>query len=172
MADDAWQNFLAVLEQIGELKKSGVTGTALETLVEEAWDLWPEVPKTASGAREWPPGLIDVARELGFENSTATEDIEPLSLEDIVPPPAPTIPKARPTPPPMPRIDPEMLKLAKDIDEAIATAGGIGNLRVNCSRNRVTLNGIAADEDARDEAQIIAAKIAPGVEIDNGITVA
>lgn len=65
----------------------------------------------------------------------------------------------------------ELFGLASRIQAAIVAAGGIGDVHVACSPSRVIITGTTADEEARDNAQIIAAKLAPGVEIDNSITV-
>ena len=171
MSESNMDQLLELLRQITSLRKSGVTGAAVDALVEEARELWAGVPLAPPDRpHAWPLDLIAIARELGFERSMMmTEQIEaldPAEAFDMVS-----------TPPPLPphrKMDEtlRMAKLAKEIDEAIVASGGIGNVKVACSPQRIVLSGIAADEEARDQALLAAAKLAPGVEIEDAIDVA
>ena len=171
MSESTLEQLHELLRQIHSLRKSGVTGAAVEALVDEARELWAGVPLAPPDRPHvWPQEIIAIARELGFERSMLmTEQIEaldPAEAFDVIS-----------TPPPLPPRDKmdetlRMAKLAKDIDDAIAAAGGIGNVKVACSPQRIVLSGIAADEEARDQALLAAAKLAPGVEIEDAIDVA
>jgi hypothetical protein len=95
---------------------------------------------------QWPLDIAGIARELGFDAisdvATLEEDHEHLEL------------------------------LATRIEKDIAAVGGVGNVRVSCSPERIVITGIAGDDESRDEALIVAAKLAPGIQIEDAIDVA
>jgi hypothetical protein len=162
MSETPWEQFLGLLHQIKSLEDDGASGVALDVVVQEARALRPELPGWVTDvARAYPPGLFELAHRRVFERAPIrTEEIEPISIEDD---PA--------TPPPFVARGIELQKIAAAIAAAITEAGGVGDVSVAYSATHMTLGGIAVDDDARDNAQIIAAKLAPGVEIKNSITV-
>jgi hypothetical protein len=171
MSESTWDQLQELLRQINGVKKSGVTGAALDVLVEEARELWRTIPLAPPDKpHDWPADLIAVARELGFERSMLMTDqieaLDPSEAFDVISTPPPLPPKEKM------EESLRLARLAKEIDEAIAASGGIGNVKVACSPQRIVLSGIAADAEARDQALLAAAKIAPGVEIEDAIDVA
>lgn len=94
---------------------------------------------------QWPLDIATITNELGFD---AIAEVAP--LDD----------------------DSELQLLATKIEQDIVAVGGVGNVRVSCSPERIVITGIAGDEDARDEALIVAAKLAPVIQIEDAIDVA
>ncbi len=90
----------------------------------------------------WSPDVKIIANELGFDVVSGGDAEDSLQL------------------------------LATKIEQDIAAVGGVGNVRVSCSPERIVITGIAGDEEARDEALIVAAKLAPGIQIEDAIDVA
>lgn len=153
----AYQQLEDVLRQMVQLRASGASPAALAALENEAWELWEQVPPTPAGAElVWPQDIAAIADELGFGYEDISAEAEPLS-DDL----AAGIAEAS-----------RLQKLASQIDAAIVEVGGVGNVRVACSASRIVITGIAADDDARDQALLVAAKLAPGIEIEDAIDVA
>jgi len=149
MTDEAWQQFEAILRNILDLRTSGASDEVIDAAVEAAWDEWDHVPHPPAGTQVvWSPDVADIASELGFAAAAAPV------LQDS------TAEAAR------------LQQLAAQIDEAIMHAGGVGDVRVACSTVGVTITGVAADEESRDQALIIAAQLAPGMQLHDGIRVA
>ena len=154
MEPSAFQELEAVVRQILALRAGGASQATIDATIEAARELWGEVPSPPVGTKMvWAPDLAAIADELGF---TASAAVAPLD-DDM----QKMIGEAG-----------RLQKLASEIDKAIVESGGIGNVRVACSPQRVVLTGIAADEEARDQALIVAAKLAPGMEIEDAIDVA
>lgn len=151
----------SVLRQLVVLRTNGSSPAAIEATTEAARELWAEVPKSGPPPR-WSADVLAIASDLGFrrQRSVPTSELEPIddSLVEAVDGDG--------------GADDELDTLASRIDQAITEAGGIGNVKVACSPQRVVLTGIAADEEARDQALIVAAKLAPGMEIEDAIDVA
>lgn len=142
----AFQQFEALLRQIVSLRAGGASAATLEATTEAAWELWNDVPPLPAGEKmQWPSDIAAIASELGFD---AIADVAP--LDD----------------------DSDLELLATRIEQDINAVGGVGNVRVSCSPERIVITGIAGDEEARDEALIVAAKLAPGIQIEDAIDVA
>lgn len=188
-----------VLRQIVMLRSSGASAAAIDATLDEARTVFAELPPSPFGAPvKWAPDVADLAAELGFgappvvsrtrtppplpkvapkfptRSHKPTQEIEPDQVEDIET--APPTPPASATPPAAPSAGTadagNLERLASEINTAIVASGGVGNLHVACMTGRIILTGIAADEDSRDEALIAAAKLAPGIQIDDEIEIA
>ncbi len=141
-APNASEELEGVLRQIVALRAEGGSPASIDAMVEAAHDLWSDVPPPAVGQSIAWPSDIAALAE---ELGFATGE---------------------------PHAGDHLEGLAAQIDKAIVAVGGIGNVRVSCSPDRIVITGIAGDEDARDEALIAAAKLAPGMQIEDAIDVA
>lgn len=150
----AYERLEAILREILAKRATGASAAAVEAMTEAAGEIWAEVPPDPPGTkREWPPDIVALADELGFTAEIEAKPIDADSEQSVA--------------------DASRLaQLEAQIDAAIVEAGGVGNLVVACTPHRIVLTGIAADEEARDQALLVAAKLAPGLEIEDAIDVA
>lgn len=148
----AWERLDVSLRRLKRFRELSAPPEIIEKELELAHRFWNAVPRLPAGAKRfWPEELEPLARELGFE---------PDSREPSPMPPAFEVMIAKAS---------AAYRLSARIAQEVEAAGGVTDLEVLEGDGRIVLRGDAINTEAIQRATQIAARVAPGLEIDNGL---